>query len=108
MTRKELAAIDRILARGGVVSDAQASDLVAEVRRLTSEVEKLKESDTRAWTRGFFSALAYHCDGTDLEEGIESTGLLTAADAIAAGAEEQDVSRQTVVSAFAHIARTKS
>lgn len=51
------------------------------------------QRDRRAWTRGFFAALAYHSEGTDRQEGIASTGLRTPKAAVAAGAEAQDVER---------------
>lgn len=60
----------------------------------------IRQRETRAWTRGFFNALAYHCEGSDLEEGIESSGLLTPEAAIQGGAEEQDVRRDNVQAAF--------
>lgn len=63
------------------------ADLMDEIRKNIDEIEK------RAWTRGFFNALAYHCEGRDREEGIGSTGLDTPRKAVAAGADQQDVDR---------------
>ena len=51
---------------------------------------ELDKADARAFIRGLFWALATHADATGQEEGIATTDIRTIAEAIAAGAEEQD------------------
>ena len=73
-------------------------DIVLMVARALDTAEKrgrsaVVDADTKAWTRGFVSAVAYHMEGTEAEEALKSAGLDTAQEACDAGAEYEDVQR---------------